>query len=105
MADLHEMQAVWYLIEMGNRLRKDGKFWTLPVFIENWARFEEFIDDQLDFHAYSLRKMSFVEYIKFWDSWIISSKVDILKEAQIGLSECLMTLMDSEEISIPWLRN
>ena len=98
MADLHEMQAVWYLIEMGNRLRKDGKFLNAACFYRKIELvFEEFIDDQLDFHAYSLRKMSFVEYIKFLrflDNQL--KKSDILKEAQIGLSECLMTLMDPE---------
>lgn len=65
MDDLHEMQAVWYLIEMADRLLKDEKTIYAACFYRKIELiFEDFIDDQLDFHGYSLRRMAFVEYIK-----------------------------------------
>lgn len=63
--DLHEMQAIWYLIEMADRLMKEGKYLDAACFYRRIEMiFEEFIDDQLDFHGYSIRRMSFVDYIK-----------------------------------------
>lgn len=98
MADLHEMQAVWYLIEMGDRLLKEGSVLNAACFYRKIELiFDEIIDDQLDFHAYSLRRMSFVEYIKFLrflDNQL--KKSEILKRAQIGFSQCLLNLVDIE---------
>lgn len=66
MNDLHDMQAVWYLIEMGDRLAADGNVLDAACFYRKIETiFEDFIDDQLDFHGYSLRRMSYVEYIKY----------------------------------------
>lgn len=98
MADLHEMQAIWYLIEMGDRLLKEGSVLNAACFYRKIELiFDEIIDDQLDFHAYSLRRMSFVEYIKFLGFLDIQlKKSEILKRAHIGISECLMNLIDIE---------
>lgn len=99
MGDLHEMQAVWYLIEMADRLFKDEKLLFAACFYRKIELiFAEFIDDQLDFHGYSLRRMSFIEYInflRFLDNEL--KKSEILKRAQIGLSQCLMKLTFSED--------
>ena len=120
MGDLHEMQAVWYLMEMGDRLFKDGNILYSACFYRKIELiFAEFIDDQLDFHGYSLRRMSFVEYVKFMrflDSDLKNS--DILKRSQIGLSRCLIQLnefssgagdvdsltskLNSSQISVPF---
>ena len=63
--DLHEMQAIWYLSEMANRLVREGKNLEAACFYRKIEMiFDEFIDDQLDFHGFSIRKMSFVDYIK-----------------------------------------
>lgn len=97
MGDLHEMQAVWYLVEMADRLFKNGDFLSSACFYRKIEMvFSEFIDDQLDFHGYSLRRMSFVEYMKFLrflDNQLKTS--EILKRSQIGLSCCLMNLTES----------
>ena len=66
MNDLHEMQAIWYLIEMADRLFKDGNIIHSACFYRKIELiFDELLDDQLDFHGFSLRKMSFIEYIKY----------------------------------------
>ncbi len=97
MGDLHEMQAVWYLIEMGDRLFEDKKFLHAACFYHKIELiFAEFIDDQLDFHGYCLRRMSFIEYmnfLKFLDSQLKTS--DILKRALIGVSRCLIIMADN----------
>lgn len=99
MGDLHEMQAVWYLIEMADRLLKDQKFLYAACFYRKIEMiFAEFIDDQLDFHGYSLRRMSFIEYInflRFLDNQLKTSK--ILMRAHIGVSRCLMKIIDLNE--------
>lgn len=65
MNDLHEMQAAWYLNEMGDRLFNNGDFLKAACFYRKvMLIFDEILDDQLDFHGYSLRRMSFEEYIK-----------------------------------------
>ncbi len=63
--DLHEMQATWYLIEMADRMAREGKHLEAACFYRKIEMiFDEFVDDQLDFHGFSIRKMSFVDYIK-----------------------------------------
>lgn len=63
--DLHEMQATWYLIEMADRLMHEGMYLDAACFYKKIEMiYDEFIDDQLDFHGFSIRKMSFVDYIK-----------------------------------------
>lgn len=92
--DLHEMQAIWYLIEMADRLFKNGEFLYSACFYRKIEMiFAEFIDDQLDFHGYSLRRMSFVEYMKFLrflDNELKTS--EILKRSLVGLSRCILNL-------------
>ena len=99
MGDLHEMQAVWYLIEMADRLFKNGDILSSACFYRKIEMvFSELIDDQLDFHGYSLRRMSFVEYMKFLrflDNELKTS--EILKRSQVGLSLCMLNLSVSEK--------
>lgn len=92
--DLHEMQATWYLIEMGDRLYAEGKYLYAACFYRKIETvFNEFIDDQLDFHGYSLRRMSFVEYVKFLrflDDELLTAKV--FGRALVGLASCILAL-------------
>lgn len=99
MGDLHEMQAVWYLIEMADRLFKNGDILSSACFYRKIEMvFSEFIDDQLDFHGYSLRRMSFIEYMKFLRFLDIElKKSEILKRSQMGLSRCMLNLSVSEK--------
>jgi hypothetical protein len=95
MADLHEMQAVWYLIEMADRQFKDGNIISAACFYRKIELvFLELNDDQLDFHGYALRRMSFIEYMEFLrylDGELRTS--EILKRSLIGLCRCLLNLI------------
>lgn len=99
MADLHEMQAVWYLIEMADRQFKDGNKLSAACFYRKIVLiFDELNDDQLDFHGYALRRMSFIEYMKFLrflDGELKTSEV--LKRAHIGLCRCLLNMTSESD--------
>ena len=82
-ADLEEMQSLLYLTEEGDAHRRQGKLHhalkkyhavrkvitntviiTLLADLCNEQVFEEFEDDQFDFHGYSLRKFTINIYLK-----------------------------------------
>lgn len=57
LADLHDMQCMWYLTEDGQSYARQGKYGlALKRFTSIWNIFEVWQEDQFDFHAFSLRK-------------------------------------------------
>ncbi|KNE67865.1 hypothetical protein AMAG_12583 [Allomyces macrogynus ATCC 38327] len=61
--DLVDMQSMAFAAECGEafvRLREDGK--ALKRFHQIVTHFDEFVDDQFDFHTYCLRKMTLRAY-------------------------------------------
>ena len=69
--DLNEMQALWYLAEEAEAfLRADNLAMALKRLGQLDRTFQEFWDDQLDFHSYCMRKMtlrSYVNLVRFED--------------------------------------
>ncbi|SNX81905.1 related to n-terminal acetyltransferase 1 [Melanopsichium pennsylvanicum] len=69
--DLNEMQALWYLIEEAEAFLRVGNVaMAMKRLIQVEKVFQEFWDDQLDFHSYCLRKMtlrSYVNMVRFED--------------------------------------
>ncbi|KAH9974058.1 NMDA receptor-regulated protein 1-domain-containing protein [Lactifluus volemus] len=64
-ADLEEMQSLLYLTEEANAHRRQGKIHhALKKYHAVRKIFEEFEDDQFDFHGYSLRKFTINIYLK-----------------------------------------
>ncbi len=63
--DMQEMQAIWYLTEMGDYFFSKSKYLTAYCFFKKIHKiFIEFVDDQLDFHNYSLRRLVLSDYVK-----------------------------------------
>nr|QBH70105.1 putative N-terminal acetyltransferase [Ustilago esculenta] len=69
--DLNEMQALWYLAEEAEAFFRAG---NLAMALKRLGQldktFQEFWDDQLDFHSYCVRKMtlrSYVNLVRFED--------------------------------------
>lgn len=69
--DLNEMQALWYLSEEASAFARAG---NVAMALKRLAQldkiFQEFWDDQLDFHSYCMRKMtlrSYVNMVRFED--------------------------------------
>ncbi|CBQ67984.1 related to n-terminal acetyltransferase 1 [Sporisorium reilianum SRZ2] len=69
--DLNEMQALWYLAEEAEAfLRASNYAMALKRLAQLDKVFQEFWDDQLDFHSYCMRKMtlrSYVNLVRFED--------------------------------------
>ncbi|KAJ1031350.1 hypothetical protein NDA16_000819 [Ustilago loliicola] len=70
--DLNEMQALWYLAEEAEAFERQGNYAiALKRLGQLDTTFQEFWDDQLDFHSYCMRKMtlrSYVNLVRFEDS-------------------------------------
>ncbi|OMH79539.1 N-terminal acetyltransferase A complex subunit nat1 [Zancudomyces culisetae] len=76
--ELVDMQVVWYFLEKARAFRNKHKFpRALVHYNQVIAAHNEFYDDQLDFHAYCLRKSTLKPYLNLlsWeDSMYDSSK-------------------------------
>lgn len=73
LADLHDMQCMWYLTEDGQSYARQGKFGlALKRFTSIWNIFEVWQEDQFDFHAFSLRKGQIRAYMEMmrWEDRI-----------------------------------
>jgi tetratricopeptide (TPR) repeat protein len=64
LADLHDMQCVWYLTEDGESYARQGKIGlALKRFTSIYNIFDVWQEDQFDFHSFSLRKGQIRAYI------------------------------------------
>lgn len=65
MSDLAEIQAIWFDLEAGKCLMAKGDFEGAKTYFGRVTKlYEEFHDDQLDFHNYALRKMTLTYYLE-----------------------------------------
>lgn len=63
--DLVEMQVLWYAREMGRAYQAAGNHTEALIYFNQCRKhFEDFYDDQFDFHNYVLRRMTLCSYIK-----------------------------------------
>ncbi|PMD48716.1 N-terminal acetyltransferase A, auxiliary subunit [Hyaloscypha variabilis F] len=71
LADLHDMQCVWFLTEDGQSYTRQGKLGlALKRFTAVYNVFDVWQEDQFDFHSFSLRKgqiRAYVEMMKWED--------------------------------------
>jgi peptide alpha-N-acetyltransferase len=65
MADLADIQAIWFDLEAGKCLMAKGDYEGSKTYFGRVTKlYEEFHDDQLDFHNYALRKMNLTYYLE-----------------------------------------
>lgn len=65
LADLHDMQCVWFLTEDGQSYVRQGKIGlALKRFISIYNIFDVWQEDQFDFHSFSLRKGQIRAYVE-----------------------------------------
>lgn len=77
-ADLTEMQALHYLVEVGDAYRRIGKLnLALKKYYAVQKVFEAFREDQYDFHQYSIRKTILLPYFDMlkWEDEVQSHPV------------------------------
>ncbi|KAI9696541.1 MAG: hypothetical protein M1836_005560 [Candelina mexicana] len=71
LADLHDMQCMWYITEDGEAYMRQGKFGlALKRFTSVFDIFDIWQEDQFDFHSFSLRKgqiRAYVDMIRWED--------------------------------------
>ena len=71
LADLHDMQCMWFLAEDGQSYARQGKVGlALKRFTSVYNIFDVWQEDQFDFHSFSLRKgqiRAYVDMIKWED--------------------------------------
>jgi tetratricopeptide (TPR) repeat protein len=73
LADLHDMQCIWYLTEDGQSYARQGKFGlALKRFTSIYNIFDVWQEDQFDFHSFSLRKGQIRAYMEMmrWEDRI-----------------------------------
>ena len=71
LADLHDMQCMWFLTEDGQSYARQGKIGlALKRFTSIYTVFDVWQEDQFDFHSFSLRKgqiRAYVDMMKWED--------------------------------------
>ena len=71
LADLHDMQCMWFLTEDGQSYARQGKLGlALKRFTAAYTVFDVWQEDQFDFHSFSLRKgqiRAYVDMIRWED--------------------------------------
>jgi N-alpha-acetyltransferase 15/16, NatA auxiliary subunit len=71
LADLHDMQCMWFLTEDGQSYARQGKYGlALKRFTTIYNIFDVWQEDQFDFHSFSLRKgqiRAYVEMVRWED--------------------------------------
>ncbi|KAI6002990.1 NMDA receptor-regulated protein 1-domain-containing protein [Pisolithus albus] len=93
-ADLTEMQALHYLVEVGDAYRRIGKLnLALKKYYTIQKVFEAFREDQYDFHQYSIRKTILLPYFDMlkWEDEVQSHPVyvhAVVSATRVGLPLC-----------------
>jgi tetratricopeptide (TPR) repeat protein len=99
-ADLEEMQSLLYLTEEGDAHRRQGKLHhALKKYHAVRKVFEEFEDDQFDFHGYSLRKFTINIYLNLlsWEDQLWSHPAYI--HSAVSASQIYVQLFDNPSLA------
>ncbi|KAI0064906.1 N-terminal acetyltransferase A auxiliary subunit [Artomyces pyxidatus] len=99
-ADLEDMQSLLYLMEEGNAYRRKGRLHqALKKYHVVRKVFEEFEDDQYDFHGYSLRKSTLNIYLNLiaWEDNLWSHPAYVA--SAIAASQIYVKVHDDPSVS------
>ncbi|GMH43697.1 hypothetical protein BSKO_11619 [Bryopsis sp. KO-2023] len=100
--NLIEMQCMWYEIATGNaHLRNKDYGKALKKFLGVSKHFEDFVEDQFDFHGYCVRKMtlrSYMDLLKMEDE--LYGEISYSKAAW-GAIRCYLDLADNPSLGKP----
>ncbi|KAL4133438.1 hypothetical protein PRIC2_003755 [Phytophthora ramorum] len=96
--NLFEMQCMWYEIECGkSQLRQQKYGLALKRFFAVEKHFNDFIEDQFDFHTYCIRKMTLRAYIQMLRLCDEIYSRPFFVEAAHGAIACYEALADKED--------
>jgi tetratricopeptide (TPR) repeat protein len=102
LGDLHDMQCMWYLLEDGEAyLRKQDFGHALKRFTAIADIFDQWFEDQFDFHSFSLRKGQIRAYMDMvrWEDQLRSHP--FFTRAAIQAVEIYLRLADDPRMSNP----
>ncbi|KAJ3000017.1 hypothetical protein HDV02_000969 [Globomyces sp. JEL0801] len=97
-ADLTELQCIWYAFgaaKAHQRLHQFGL--ALKRFHEIDKHFNDFIDDQLDFHGYAVRKQTFRSYVDLLHTFEVLRNHPYYVRAAKAAVETYLTLFEAGE--------
>ncbi len=101
MADLSEIQCIWFDLEVGRCLRSKGDLrGALSYFTRVCKLFDEFVDDQLDFHNYAIRKMNFRYYVGMLRYGKVMYREQDYRVAAVNAIEIIMELENNSSDSL-----
>ncbi|KAL3528807.1 hypothetical protein ACH5RR_008129 [Cinchona calisaya] len=94
--NLYDMQCMWYELASGESYLRQGDLGrALKKFLAVEKHYADIVEDQFDFHAYCLRKMTlrtYIEMLKFQDR--LHSHA-YFRKAAYGTVRCYIKLFDS----------
>ncbi|KAI0047730.1 N-terminal acetyltransferase A, auxiliary subunit [Auriscalpium vulgare] len=99
-ADLEDMQSLMYLVEEANAHRRKGKLHqALKKYHAILKVFQDFEDDQFDFHGYSLRKFTINIYLNLisWEDKLWSHPAYIT--AALAATQIYVTVHDDPSVA------
>jgi len=98
--NLFEMQVMWVEIEYGEAGLRDKKYGVaLKKFLAVEKHFNDFIDDQFDFHTYCLRKMTLRAYVSILQMNDRIQSHKFFHRAAVGAVKCYLAVFDAPKTS------
>ncbi|KAG7091847.1 hypothetical protein E1B28_008249 [Marasmius oreades] len=101
-SDLQDMQSLLYLLEQADAQYRSGRLHlALKKYIVVQKIFDEFDDDQYDFHGYSLRKFNIIIYLNLleWEDRLRSNVAYI--KAATSASRIFVAVHDDPSLKTP----
>lgn len=106
LGDLLEMQCVWFITEDGESYLRQGKLGlALKRFHAIWKIFDDWTEDQFDFHSFSLRKGQIRSYVDMlrWEDTLRAHP--FFSRAALGAVKAYTMLFDKPHLAHSSLSN